>query len=290
MRIYTLGVPESLRPDTQGYIWPPDSDDYGVEQDFLEWLRLSEYSIRSPIPGDWLYAPVFWNRWYWQNPEERHISIVLHDYLWTLRDYTRKFRVFTVAEYGVIGEHPELDFGDITVFSASRRGDTPEIDIPLLLYPHKLRVGIEKRYLASFAGNYINDAVRWNTWDALKDRGGIRFAEGLNIRDYTLLMQESYIVLAPRGVGVQSFRFYEAMQAGAVPLLISDVDSRPFKKWIDWDACSLYRETHEGLYEFMTSIPLQELADMGKEAQRIWYEQLQYGKWCEYVIRELGER
>ena len=88
---------------------------------------------------------------------------------------------------------------------------------------------------------------------------------------------------------MQSFRFYEAMQLGTVPLYLSDVDCRPFKKWIDWDECSLYRDTTEGLGEYLDSLDKKQLLDMGHWASIIYREELAYGQWCRYVIEELKE-
>jgi hypothetical protein len=294
VKIYELPVPEVLRPASQGFIWPPDSNDYNVELDWHHWLRLGarrdlDFVTDDPDEADWYYWQPYWNRWYWQNPDDRHIPEKMQPYIDEAVS-GREGRVFTIAEYGIAGEHPEWNLDGLVVFTASRRGDTSGIDIPLLLNEHELRPNVPKQHLASFAGCFINDAVRWHVWDALKDYPDVHFSDRqLGIRDYTALMQASYIVLAPRGVGVQSFRFYEAMQAGTVPLLISDIDSRPFKKWVDWDSCSLYLPSHEGIYEYMNSFSLQELVLLGKNAQRVWYEQLQYGRWCKYVIWTLED-
>lgn len=55
------------------------------------------------------------------------------------------------------------------------------------------------------------------------------------------------ISLYPRGYAGDSFRFYELMQLGVVPLLLGHPDTRPFKKYIDWDDISFFVKTTEEL-------------------------------------------
>ena len=122
------------------------------------------------------------------------------------------------------------------------------------------------------------------------DRKDCHVEHAGNGSDYFVnLMLDSYIALCPRGTGGQSFRMYEAMQIGTVPLYISDVDCRPFRNWIDWDICSLYVPTAEGLNDYLESlVPYKDkLLKMGELARRTYFDHLVYAKWCKYVIREL---
>jgi len=97
------------------------------------------------------------------------------------------------------------------------------------------------------------------------------------------------VALAPRGDGGQSFRFYEAMQIGTVPLLISDIDTRPFKRWLDWDWFSLYATSCEWIHESLSASPKDWYLRTGGNAARVWEHDLRYGKWCRYVIKELED-
>ncbi len=290
MKIYDLPVPPELRPDTQAMDWPPDCGGYSVEQDFARWLYATDDVELTDDPGaaDWHYLGPYYNRVYWNRPDDRHEPWLREAMDSIIMD---RRRTFTVCEYGILGEQPELGLDTITVFSASRRWDTAEIDVPLLLHPHRLGPDREKRWLACFAGNYVNDGARWDAWVQLRDRLDVYFSdEPVAIERFVELMQESYVALAPRGVGVQSYRFYEAMQAGTVPLLISDVDGRPFKRWLDWDSCSLYRPDAGGLSDYLDSLEFGDLLRMGREARRVWHDDLRYGMWCRFVVKELEQR
>ena len=77
------------------------------------------------------------------------------------------------------------------------------------------------------------------------------------------------------------------MEYGTVPLYLSDIDGRPFRRWLDWDAVSLYRDTTSGLYAYLAALDKAHLIDMGAAARTMYYDHLQYGRWCPYVLKEL---
>ena len=97
----------------------------------------------------------------------------------------------------------------------------------------------------------------------------------------------SYVALAPRGYGGSSFRLFEAMQLGIAPFLIGDLDTRPFKKFIDWDKISFYTDNVLNIKNIIKLKSKDELILIGAEAKRIYESELKYGKWCKYVLFEL---
>lgn len=58
-----------------------------------------------------------------------------------------------------------------------------------------------------------------------------------SIARYVRSVQRSKFVVAPRGRGPSSIRLFETMQAGRVPVIVSDDWLPP--RLIDWDSCSL---------------------------------------------------
>jgi hypothetical protein len=144
-----------------------------------------------------------------------------------------------------------------------------------------------KRFLASFAGNLQTDGIRMEMQEKFQDEPGVEILNGNRGPEFFVnLMLSSYIALAPRGHGGQSFRFYEAMDLGIAPYHIGVPDTRPFKKWIPWDECSLYAPTVEDMW-----LPRDEtmLKSMGWKAHTVYHERLKYGKWCQYVLMELEQ-
>lgn len=231
--IRLLQVPRELQPESQWLDWPPDCLQYGVEQDFLKFLEQGDALVDTG--ADWYYFPMFWNRHYLNQPIDRRMDI---ERLQVLLDATvfRPERTFTVCEYDPLFLQPALDLRGMTVFTANRAGEYPRgvFDIPLLLYPHSLTVRtMESRRVifASFIGHLGTHIIRKEMELALKEMDDCFVtSEPHRIDKFLLVMRDSYIALAPRGDGAQSFRFYEAMQAGVVPLYISDIDARTSKK------------------------------------------------------------
>ena len=104
---------------------------------------------------------------------------------------------------------------------------------------------------------------------------------------YNLNTQASYIALAPRGTSCNSFRFFEAMQFGVAPLLLGDVDARPFKQYIDWDSISYFASTVDELDNILSKLNKKEALQKGKNAAAAFKNELYYQQWCKYVIKEL---
>ena len=282
MKIHTLPVQRQFQPEKQPFRYPSHNNDFGVEQDFLRYLlRHGDLKSSSPV-AEWHYLPVSWTRW--------HLS---HDYAKTglvelQQEVDRVIlddrKTFTICQYD---DGPVVELGETTVFLASRKTSWG-IDIPLLCSPHrKPFFPIRKKYLASFVGRLSTHPSRQEMFEELKKRTDIYIHDGdAGTKFYVRRMLESWIALCPRGYGGSSFRFFEAMQLGVVPCLIGDLDTRPFKEFIDWSACSLYSQGASNLGAELDAISQTDLASLGRRAKVTW-ETLKYQKWCDYVIQEL---
>ena len=283
VKIHILPVAKEFQPDKQNYRMPTHGRDWGVEQDFLTWLmNNSGMLVDNEKDADWSYLPMFHNRvyinWNWGEGVEKIQNEIL-------RLVSRNRKTFTICEYDLRSMR-DIDLCNMVVFTASRRGDSEDIDIPLLCSPHDLPPNMpEKRYLASFAGNLKTDGIRMEMQEMFDGSGDVKILDGNKGPEFFVnLMLSSHIALAPRGHGGQSFRFYEAMDLGVVPYHIGTPDTRPFKKFIDWDSCSLYAPAVADIHLPKDKI---ELKSMGWRARNIYHEKLRYGQWCQYVLAEL---
>lgn len=285
MKIHILPVSPGFQPPARKTVYPKhNKKDYGIEQDFVEYLKRNSWIITSnPDAAEWHYLPVYWTRY--------HVS---HDYGKSgqeslQQEVTRRIideeRTFTICQYA---GGPLVDLGDTIQFLASRR-ETKGFDVPLLSYPHKSPlIKPRKRYLASFVGRLTTHPIRPDMARCLRERGDIDIQDGdKGTRFFVKQMLQSYIALCPRGYGGTSFRFYEAMQLGVVPLLIGDIDTRPFKVFSDWDQISLYARSVEEAKDSLDSYAADGLLRLGKLARTVWYRDLAFGKWCRYVFKEL---
>jgi hypothetical protein len=123
---------------------------------------------------------------------------------------------------------------------------------------------------------------------ALAHRDDVLIRDGdLGEQVFVNVICASHIALCPRGYG-GSFRFYEAMQLGVVPLLLHDLDTRPFKRRIDWDRCSLYAPTVDALVALLDQHDTTALAAMSERAATVYSEHLDYQRWCPHALEELA--
>ena len=77
------------------------------------------------------------------------------------------------------------------------------------------------------------------------------------------------------------------MQFGVAPLLLGDVDARPFKKFIDWDSISYFASTIDELDNILSKLDKKEALQKGRNAAMAFRNELYYQQWCKYVLKEL---
>ena len=294
MKIYILPVPALLQPANQPFAYPSHNKDYGVEQDFLVWIQKNKQLVtNNPAEADWHYLPVFWTRWHMHHQfgEDKESLQLLQDEVdKALIDDSKTFTI-TQFDGGTL-----LKWGNTVEFTAARTINKG-IDIPILCSLHKKPLfPVRKKYLASFNGSFGTHPIRNQMREKYQhDRdvlvGGnlptrfyIRHIQGYQ---YNLKTIASYIALAPRGTSCNSFRFFEAMQFGVAPLLLGDVDARPFKQFIDWESISYYASTVDELDNLLCKLNKKEALKKGKNAAVAFKNELYYQQWCKYVIKEL---
>ena len=294
MRIFILSVSQILQPATQPFAYPSHNKDYGIEQDFLIWLKKNpQLTTNNPNEADWHYLPVFWTRWHMHHQfgEDKESLQILQDEVdKVIIDDSKTFTI-TQFDGGTL-----LKLGNTLEFTAARTINKG-IDIPILCSLHKRPLlPIKKKYIASFNGSVWTHPIR----EELKTRynessdvlvGGtlptrfyIRWIQGFQ---YNLNTMASYIALSPRGTSCNSFRFFEAMQFGVAPLLLGDVDARPFKKFIDWDSISYFASTIDELDNILSKLDKKEALQKGRNAAMAFRNELYYQQWCKYVLKEL---
>jgi len=294
MKIYILPIKEKFQPKSQRNRFPKHNKDFGVEQDFYNYLLKGDMLVNNPQEADWHYVPVFWTRW--------HVN---HDFgekgLGELQEEINRVilngeKTFTICQYA---NGPLVDLKKTKLFLSSRMNSNG-FDIPLLSTSHK-KMKVNKKYLASFIGKFDAHSIRQEIADLLKDRKDISIIDiGKNKRSiwnrvfpnrytYTFVKNilQSYISLCPRGYGGDSFRSYESMQLGVVPFFIGDIDTRPFKRFINWDEISFYTDNADDVAKIINSVGKEELILMGEKSKKVYEEKLAYGKWCPFVIKEL---
>ena len=129
--------------------------------------------------------------------------------------------------------------------------------VPKKLNPSTLANSIpfsKRRWLSSFVGRCSTDSehTRHALQLALGDRADgddewDSFVSCIDIpsknkvqHNFADVLRHSKFAFAPRGHGFHSFRLLEAMQSGAVPVMIGDTGTVPFDGCVDWRQLSLH--------------------------------------------------
>ena len=283
MKIHVLPVAAKFQPTQQAFRYPGHNDAYDVEQDFLSYLKDHPDLIASvPEEADWSYLPILWTRWHMAHDYAKQGRAELQAEV--DRVLNGVTRAFTVCLYE---DGPLVNIGSTILLTATRKPTTVNgVDIPTICAMHPT-FSIGKRYRASFVGRFHTNPVRQEMAAALAGRLDTFIRDGdFGQRTFVETILASDIALCPSG-GSGSFRFYEAMQLGVVPLLIHEIDTRPFKRVIDWDSCSMHIQSAEGISEALDRFDAATLREMGRCAANVYRDCLAYQKWCGYALQEL---
>ena len=175
-----------------------------------------------------VYIPINWTGWYC-NHEYKNGNTAIRDYVRTLKLEKGK-KYFTVAQNddGTMCDDILKSMCDCTIFGAGGVGDIP---IPLLCSSHNAKQKENPKYLASFIGTKQTHPIRAKMINALQDKEDVFVGQG-NTKLFVDIMTDSKFALCPRGYGETSFRMYEAIDCGVVPVCISD------RQWIPLDFCN----------------------------------------------------
>lgn len=218
---------------------PPPHKYQGYQGPWIEDFFYKYWATNS-IKSHFTYLPIFWTDFFLHSqvhkysPKEfekishqiTHIlqQVILPDHLY-----------FTVLEY----DHPIWDWHqfpkNVLVFSAGGSGDIP---IPLLKGSPQFRCP-PKEIFVSFMGRLDGASntgnLRQQMYDKLKDFA--YFGQGSNWRS---VMDKSTFTLCPRGLGRASFRLYEAISVGSIPIYIwDDIEWLPYKDVLDWSEIAI---------------------------------------------------
>jgi len=196
---------------------------------------------------------------------------------------------FTIVQYddGCLGK-----VQNCRVFSAGGVGDDP---IPLVTDRHPLK-GLKKKYLANFLGSVPTHPIRQEMMDIFKNEDMFLvenvYTKKLAIPRFAEITEESCFTLCPRGYGKTSFRLYEAMQLGSVPVYISDEHWLPFTDYLNWDKFCIVIKPEEMKYlpnKLKNLLASGEYKQMAEAAKRAYDEYFCYQS-CLKTIKDILEK
>jgi len=206
-----------------------------------------DYFFSNKIKSDYTYIPIQWTNYFVKQNYGKDIE-KLKNFLKKNLSPTNKY--FTVIQYDG-GPLVELEncliFNMGGMFSTSLPKTSKSISLPLIYEYNFSENYIEKQYLASYLGRPTHK-IRTILEKKLKNEEGFYIEnldsmnsdiETINLEKYENLIKSSYFFLCPRGYGPASFRLYESIELGTIPVYISDEFVLPFDDIINWNKFSV---------------------------------------------------
>jgi hypothetical protein len=279
--LHILDVPERFRPPFP-FPYPPHQLGPLVEEFVHRELGRRRHAIA--LDGPWVYVPVYWTSYACRmSLAGRWTRRRMHSDLAAWLDRLRPgFHYVTVSQHddGLAQRGAYRPAQPILEFSAGGRGDVP---IPLLCDPHPL-ADRPRDVRASFVGSLATHPLRGAMSAALAGRSEYVFRDvpgawralspdeaASRTASFVDLLHRSQFALCPRGYGRTSFRLYEAMQLGAVPVYIYDEPWLPWADSIDWrEFCVLVpAERVDALHNLLSSLTDQDIERMRRRGREL---------------------
>ncbi len=271
-------LPKQFRPKTS-IVYPPFKNGRYMEEYFydffIEYLENKETETETEKQEientkteeqkkQWSYIPVFWTNI--QNHPGfmktcKTLSHILSD---LLKEYHKKHpntNFFTIVQHddGILLNLPKEIKDKLLIFGAC----TGDIPLPLIYedttetiekYRSKNQYIVKKEFQASFIGSETHP-VRKLLIEKLQKNPKIKIQSSKswtnsisskaadNFLETTI---KSEFCLAPRGYGRSSFRYFEAIQLGVIPVYIwDDKEWLPYKDFINYNDFSISINVNE---------------------------------------------
>lgn len=254
--MFIINVPKEFQPN---YVsnYPSYSSGKNIEEICYDLIKQNNDNLQS----NYCYLPVFWTSFY----IIRNYAASIDDLYQWLDTLDKTKRYFTISQYdsGVYVKNLNLN---LTVFSAGGGGaninndsivknfnylGSPreyfcgkkgDYDIPLLCLPIiRANVDLQRDIFCAFMGRFDTHFCRMEMYNKLKDSSQFIFLESsTDINNYKNILSRSVFTLAPRGYGYTSFRLFEAILCGSIPIYIWEGELiLPFQDKICWEDFSI---------------------------------------------------
>lgn len=213
--------------------------------DYLEDYFYNQF-LSNNVSVNRYYIPVSWTTVYIQNQT--------HGLQEKLNSLNPDYQYFTVCQHD---DAPKEKLPcSCLVFSAGgnvRNKQTIPIPLVCSAIPDNIKdKNLSKKYMASFIGS-ITHPIRQSLCKYYQHNKnfyilGKNWSPSVsenNLEDFIRITQQSYFAFCPRGYGLNSFRLYEVLQLGVVPIIISNDFYLPWSDEIDWNSFSVLINENE---------------------------------------------
>jgi len=254
-------ISNRLRPDPHYPTYPPYHKGKYLEEYFYDFYHRNIDRFEKIKRK---YIPIYWTNCYVNGVQRGWGERI------SMMDIQMEInKLSPIESYFTVCQHDDAPMNPIppnTIVFSAGGNVTGNMVVPIPLICGTLgnkNITKNKKYLASFVGSTTHN-IRNKMIKAIKNkddiylsaRGWDQNVDIVQFNDFINASLESKFVLCPRGYGASSFRLYESMQLGAVPVYISDRFWLPWMNELKWnDFCVLINEDKiEYIHEILESI------------------------------------
>lgn len=282
-----LLVKETLKQKALYPTYPPYHNGYYLEEYFSNWYSKNKVNTNK------IYIDIFWTNLYCNTASKKAAPVDIQSYINSL-DQTKQY--FTVCQHD---DGPLENLPDNTlIFSAGgNRTHGNIIPIPLICAPITNEFINEKKTIfCSFVGSRTH-TIRQQLIERWSDDEDFIFASQgwqesvpkKNLTIFKTLTIKSKFTLCPRGYGKSSFRMYEAIQLGSVPVYVSDSHYLPWADDLDWsEFCVLIKPNQiNDLKNILLSYSEDKINNMVKRGQELYNDYFSLEGMCKQIAYRL---
>lgn len=277
---YLMRIFKYYRPSPNYPTYPPYHKGLYLEDFFCDFFA------KSDIKTEKIYIPVSWTTIYCE-----HKQLGLQDILDTLKP---DLEYFTICQHDdIIKEKLPIK---TTIFSCSQHIPNNQV-IPIPVTCSRIPEKINQiEYFASFVGSYTHKIRQdiYSEFSKHKDcycsidawQNSVSDSRFYNFLDIT---SKSKFTLCPRGYGNTSFRMYEAMQLGSVPVYISDDFCLPWQDEIDWNQFAIIVPAEDigSLYDRLKSLDESQYIKMRNNLKWYYDKYFSIESVCSNIIKRI---
>lgn len=279
---------KQLQPAPDYPVYPPYHEgDYLEEYFYNYYIQHKEQFDQT----GYTLIPVFWTNVYLTNKNRD----LLQPYLDNL-DNNKKY--FTVSQHDdAIIEKLPID--TVHFAAGGRAGGIP---IPLIcsaIPREKISSSVTKNILCSFVGTIsTTSGLRQNLYQNLQNVPGFYFTSPRwwtptvsrdQFTEFINITQRSWFTLCPRGYGLQSFRFFEVLQLGSIPIFVYNSEWFPFEDFVDWSTFSIcvHENDIQNIPKIINSIPFEKRMEMLKNGYKVYKEYFTLEQTSKTILKTL---
>ncbi len=288
----TASISKEFLLDRVDPCYPPHHAGDHLEEHFLKYWESEGHGHRKLIPVHW--TAVYNHRVKEGLGPGTPNGILRNELKNYLNSLDKNEKYFLVATHD---DAPAEDLPpDTLVFAAGGNSKKIDIPIPLTCGPHAIEEDPLKTIPVSFVGS-LTHPVRHELLTNVHNKPGVFVQafewqpaiEEKKVDLFKKVTQRSIFSLCPRGYGATSYRLYEAMQLGAIPVYVSNKHLLPWSDELDWsEFCIVVNEKQiKDVLQLTLGLTNSKVKEMQNRLNGLWETHFSINATCNHISKRV---